>query len=91
VVENTKAREITLLKELGKIASYLRKKRYPVSVKDVHLEHERVAVKCPRRLFTKNTGLCEVVRRRIGADACPVSEGYGEWLGAIQSYEPKPR
>jgi hypothetical protein len=81
VVENTKAREITLLKELGKIASYLRKKRYPVSVKVVRLEHERVAVKCPRRLFTKNTGLCEVVRRRIGADACPVSEGYGERLG----------
>jgi hypothetical protein len=51
-------REITLLKELGKIASYLRKKRCPVSVKDVHLERERVAVKGPRRLFTKNTGLC---------------------------------
>jgi hypothetical protein len=49
-------------------------------VKNVRLEQERVAVKGPRQLFTKNTGLCEVVRRRIGADACPVSEGYGEWL-----------
>ena len=27
------------------------------------------------RLFTKNTGLCEAVRRRIGSDACPVPEG----------------
>ena len=27
------------------------------------------------RLFTKNTGLCEVVTRRIGSDACPVPEG----------------
>ena len=34
-----------------------------------------VAVKWLRRLFTKNTGLCKVVRRRIGADACPVLEG----------------
>ena len=27
------------------------------------------------RLFTKNTGLCEAQRRRIGSDACPVPEG----------------
>ncbi len=33
--------------------------------------------KRPKRLFTKNTGPCEVVRRRIGADACPVLEGEG--------------
>ena len=82
MVENTKVREITLLKELGKIASYLRKKRCPARVKLVQVEHGRVAVKCPRRLFTKNTGLCEVERRRIGADACPVSEGYGERLAS---------
>ncbi len=31
-----------------------------------------VAVNRPRRLFTKNTGLREVVRRGMGADACPV-------------------
>jgi hypothetical protein len=27
------------------------------------------------RLFTKNTGLREVARHRMGADACPVPEG----------------
>jgi hypothetical protein len=27
------------------------------------------------RLFTKNTGLREVARRRMGSDACPVPEG----------------
>ena len=37
-------------------------------------------MKRPKRLFTKNTGLCEVERRRIGADACPVPEGYAELL-----------
>jgi len=26
------------------------------------------------RLFSKNTGLCEAARRRIGSDACPVPE-----------------
>ena len=35
----------------------------------------RGTAKRPKRLFTKNTGPCEVVRRRIGADACPVLEG----------------
>ena len=44
-------------------------------------EPEGAAVNWPRRLFTKNTGLCEVERRRIGADACPVPEGYVEVLG----------
>ena len=45
------------------------------------LELEGAAVKRPKRLFNKNTGLCEVERRRIGADACPVPEGYVEVLG----------
>jgi hypothetical protein len=36
-----------------------------------------------KRLFTKNTGLCEVERQRIGADACPVPEGYVEALGVL--------
>ena len=27
------------------------------------------------QLFNKNTGLCKVERRCIGADACPVLEG----------------
>ncbi len=29
---------------------------------------------------TKNTGLRQVARRSMGADACPVPEGYGSWL-----------
>jgi hypothetical protein len=33
------------------------------------------AVSRPRRLFNKNTGLCQAVRLSIGADACPVPEG----------------
>ena len=34
-----------------------------------------------KRLFTKNTAACEVLRRCIRCDACPVLEGYGEGLG----------
>ena len=45
-------------------------------------EPEGAAVNWFKRLFTKNTGLCKVVRRRIGADACPVPEGYVEVLAA---------
>jgi hypothetical protein len=44
-------------------------------------EPEGAAVKGLKRLFTKNTGLCKVARRRIGADACPVPERYVEVLG----------
>lgn len=36
---------------------------------------EGAAVKRPKRLFIKNTGLCEAERRSIGADTCPVLEG----------------
>ena len=39
------------------------------------VELKGVAVTRPRRLFTKNTGLCKAVRRRIGTDTCPVPEG----------------
>ena len=52
---------------------------------------EVAAVKRPKRLFTKNTGLCEVERRRIGADACPVPEGHEERLAFGRSFESKPR
>lgn len=38
-------------------------------------EPEGAAVKRPKRLFIKNTGLCEAERRSIGADTCPVLEG----------------
>ena len=55
------------------------------------LEPEGAAVTRPKRLFTKNTGLCEVERRRIGADACPVPEGHEEGLAARRSSESKPR
>ena len=54
-------------------------------------EPEAAAVKRPKRLFTKNTGLCEVVRRRIGADSCPVPEGHEERLVFGRSLESKPR
>ena len=47
----------------------------------MRVEPERAAVNRFNRLFTKNTGLCKVARRRIGADACPVPEGYVEVLG----------
>ena len=33
------------------------------------------AEKWPRRLFNKNTGLCEAARRSIWPDTCPVPEG----------------
>ncbi len=49
----------------------------------LRVEREGAAVNRFNRLFTKNTGLCKVVRRRIGADACPVPEGYVELLGLV--------
>ena len=57
------------------------------------VEPEGAAVNRSKRLFTKNTGLCEVERRRIGADACPVPEGYAEVLAGfgLRSTEAKPR
>ena len=39
-----------------------------------------VAENWGKRLFIKNTGPCEVVRRCIRTDACPVLEGYEEGL-----------
>ena len=45
------------------------------------VEPERAAVNWFKRLFNKNTGLCEGESLRIGADACPVPEGYVEVLG----------
>ncbi len=48
MIENTEGREVTLSKELGKMAPQLREKGCHRKV---------VAVKRPRRLFTKNTGL----------------------------------
>ena len=47
----------------------------PTEVNHEHGELWWVAEKRGLRLFTKNTGLCELVRGRIGSDACPVLEG----------------
>ena len=59
-----------MLKELGKMHPYLRNKG------DLSLGNQgRVAQSRGWRLFTKNVGLCEAARRRIGSDACPVPEG----------------
>ena len=46
----------------------------PWTVRGAHLELPVVAVTRPKRLFTKNTGGCEAVRRCIPSDACPVLE-----------------
>ena len=47
---------------------------------DLRPELEGVAETRGKRLFTKNTAACEVLRRCIRSDACPVPEGYGEGL-----------
>ena len=60
-------------------------------VKFFLMEPSQVAVKWGERLFTKNTGLCEVERRCIGSDACPVLEGYEEGLAFVRSSESKPQ
>src|SRR5215510_13870719 len=39
------------------------------------VEPEGVAENWVKRLFTKNTGLCQLARGGIGSDACPVPEG----------------
>ena len=51
-------------------------------MKDSRPEPEGVAQTRGKRLFTKNTAACEVPRRCIRCDACPVLEGYGEGLAA---------
>ena len=57
-VENTEVSELTIVKELGKFAPYVRKKGRPGRVKLIRVEPEGAAVKRSNRLFTKNTGLC---------------------------------
>ena len=47
----------------------------PLVGEAVQAEPKRVAVKWLWRLFTKNTGLCQLGRGGIGTDACPVLEG----------------
>ena len=76
--ENPQALEITLERELGKLAPYLWKKGCP-RVREPTLrglgERRGVAVTWLWRLFIINTALCQAARRRIGCDACPVPEG----------------
>jgi hypothetical protein len=66
--------ERTSVKELGNMTPYLRKKGYPSSFLSL-TRGEGVAVNRLKRLFTKNTGLCERASGSIGADSCPVPEG----------------
>ena len=70
LAEKAKALERTALKELGKLLPYVRKKGGPSPGNRWWVAQTR-----GWRLFTKNTGLCEAARRRIGTDACPVPEG----------------
>eukprot|EP01026_Neomeris_dumetosa_P016333 TRINITY_DN161_c0_g1_i3.p3 TRINITY_DN161_c0_g1~~TRINITY_DN161_c0_g1_i3.p3 ORF type:complete len:114 (-),score=8.14 TRINITY_DN161_c0_g1_i3:138-479(-) len=78
-VENTKGIGRTFVKELGKLDPQLREKDRLCRMNVASpRESEEAAEKWLYRLFTKNTGLCEVVRRSIQADACPVPEGQGE-------------
>ena len=67
-----------MVKELGKITPQLREKGCPWGWTGQPGEPLGAAAKRPKRLFTKNTGLCQAARRRIGSDACPVPEGHEE-------------
>jgi hypothetical protein len=65
--------ERTSVKELGKLTPYLWKKG---SLSSFMLAwDEEVTGNGLKRLFTKNTGLCERESGSIGADSCPVPEG----------------
>ena len=70
------------------MAPQLREKGCRWGWRDLLPEPLAAAANRPKRLFTKNTGLCQAARRRIGSDACPVPEGYAEGSG---TFVPKPR
>ena len=53
-------------------------------------EPAAAAAKRPKRLFTKNTGLCQPARGSIGSDACPVPEGYADALASSEALKPSP-
>ena len=88
-VEHTEAIGGTVVKELGIMAPQLREKGCRCPWTDLLRERGAAAANRPKRLFTKNTGLCQAARRRIGSDACPVPEGYAEASGGIPE-APKP-
>jgi hypothetical protein len=72
--KNPKVIERPSVKELGKMTPYLRKKG---CLSNGLCEEicEGVAGNGLKRLFTKNTGLCQRESGCIGADSCPVPEG----------------
>ena len=90
-VEHTEAIGGTVVKELGIMAPQPREKGCRGRWRGTPPEPGPAAANGPKRLFTKNTGLCQAARRRIGSDACPVPEGYAEGLGSARSPEAKPR
>ena len=74
-VEKTKADERTLVKELGKLIPYLRKKGCSLVCTALRPKHRRAAVSRAKRLVIRTLGRCEGVTLCIPADACPVLEG----------------
>ncbi len=67
------------VKELGKLTPYPRKKGGLSRLTLGGEKAEQAAGKGLKRLFTKNTGLCERASGSIGADSCPVPEGEASW------------
>jgi hypothetical protein len=65
------------VKELGNLTPYLWKKGGLSNLSPCGMDEE-AAQNRPNRLFTKNTGLCQHESGSIGADSCPVPEGYEE-------------
>lgn len=80
-----------MVKELGTMAPQLREKGCRRGWRGEPPEPLAAAADRPERLFTKNTGLCQAARRRIGSDACPVPEGYADASAERRSAEAKPR
>ena len=68
-VEYTQVGEITLVKELGKMSPYVRKKGSPGN----WAAESRLG-----RLFIKNTAPCQPERGCIGSETWPLLEGQGE-------------
>ena len=70
--------ERTSVKELGKLTPYLWKKGCLSTFYAFGRRGEQATGNWLKRLFTKNTGLCERESGYIGADSCPVPEGETE-------------
>src|SRR5579863_1674860 len=84
-----KVNERTSVKELGKLTPYLWKKGCLSSFGGCDARWgEEVAGNWLKRLFTKNTGLCQRASGRIGADSCPVPEGKTERCAKLRREAP---